>query len=95
MLDISPRRHTAAEVDELVVELGAKLGYVRVPASEPTEGGPPGLLATLPPQVAVAIGGSVSGEPEPAATMDGDRVAQARALRTAVDTMLRHPSAAP
>ena len=34
------------------------LGYVRVPAAELADGGPPGLLATLPPQVAVAIGGS-------------------------------------
>jgi hypothetical protein len=95
VLDVSPRTQTPGQVDELVVELGAELGYVRVPAVELAEGGRPGLLATLPPQVAVAIGGSVSGEPEPPGTMGEDRLAQARALRRAVDTMLRHPAAQP
>jgi hypothetical protein len=95
VLDVSPRTLVPSAVDELVVELGADLGYVRVPAAELAEGGPPGLLATLPPQVAVAIGGSVSGEPEPPATMGGDPLARARALRAAVDTMLRHPAARP
>ena len=41
----------------------------------------------------MAIGGSATGEPEPPATMEGDRVARVRALRAAVDAMLRHPSA--
>ena len=61
VLDVSPRTHTADRVDELVVELGPALGYVRVPAAELADGGTPGLLATLPPQVAVAIGGSADG----------------------------------
>jgi hypothetical protein len=94
VLDVSPRTHTADTVDELVVELGPALGYVRVPAAELADGGTPGLLATLPPQVAVAIGGSPTGEPVPQETMDVDQVGRVRALRTAVDAMLRHPSAA-
>jgi hypothetical protein len=93
VLDISPRAHTPAVVDELVVELGPALGYVRIPAAELTGGGPPGLLATLPPQVAVAIGGSATGDPQPPETMDVDQVARVRALRAAVDALLRHPSA--
>ena len=93
VLDVSPRTHTAAVVDDLVLELGARLGYVRVPALELADGGAPGLLATLPPQVAVAIGGSVTGDPEPLGIIGGDRVAQVRALRSAVDGMLRHPAA--
>jgi len=98
VLDVSPRTRTPDEVDELVVELGTTLGYVRVPAAELADGGTPGLLATLPPQVAVAIGGSATGEPEPPETMDrtgdADQVARVQALRAAVDAMLRHPSAA-
>lgn len=94
VLDVSPRTQTPAEVDELVVELGPRLGYVRVPAAELADGGPPGLLATLPPQVAVAIGGPVTGEPETWETMDSAGVDRVRALRVAVDAMLRHPSAA-
>lgn len=93
VLDIAPGTHDAAAVDELVLELGSALGYVRVPAAELADGGAPGLLATLPPQVAVAIGGSVTGEPEPHGRIEGDRVARVRALRDAVDAMLRHPSA--
>lgn len=94
VLDVSPRTQTADAVDELVLELGPALGYVRVPAAELADGGTPGLLATLPPQVAVAIGGSPTGDPVPQETMDVDQVARVRALRAAVDAMLRHPSAA-
>jgi hypothetical protein len=94
VLDVSPRRRTAAEVDELVLELGPDLGYVRVPAAELADGGPPGLLATLPAQVPVAIGAAVTGEPERSPLPDGNRVGYARTLRDAVDAMLRHPSAA-
>ena len=78
-----------------MVELGPALGYVRVPAAELVAGAAPGLLATLPPQVAVAIGGSVTGEPEPPGTMEADQLPRVRALRAAVDTLLRHPSATP
>ncbi len=99
VLDVSPRTDTAAGVDDVVVELGPALGYVRVPAAELEGGGAPGLLATLPAQVAVAVGASVTGDPEPAdpATADPapvDPVARVRALRAAVDAMLRHPDAA-
>jgi hypothetical protein len=94
VLDVSPRRHTPAEVDELVVELGPAVGYVRVPADELLAGAAaPGLLATLPPQVAVAIGAPAAAGPEASATMEGDRVTRVRSLRDAVDAMLRHPSA--
>lgn len=92
VLDVSPRSHSPAEVDELVVELGPALGYVRVAAAELADGAP-GLLATLPPQVAVAIGGSATGDTEPQGNMDTDQVTRVRTLRAAVDALLRHPSA--
>src|SRR4051794_30619372 len=66
VLDVVPGRDTAAAVDETVVELGERLGYVRVAAHALTHTPPPGLLATLPPQVPVAIGGAAAG-PGPAA----------------------------
>ncbi len=56
VLDVSPRTDTPAAVAEAVVELGDLLGYVRVPARELGTVATPGLLATLPPQVPVAIG---------------------------------------
>jgi hypothetical protein len=95
VLDVSPKHDTVGEVEERVVELGDALGYVRIPARELEDvPAPPGLLATLPPQVAVAIGGAVTGEPEMSGGIDADHVARVAALRGAVDTMLRHPRAA-
>jgi hypothetical protein len=99
VLDVVPGRDTPAEVDQTVVELGDLLGYVRVPARALPHPAAPGLLATLPPQVPVAIGGlpGDGGAPSPAGPA-GDRtdahVARAAALRAAVDAMLRHPRAA-
>ena len=58
VLDIVPGRDDRAAVDEMVVELGELLGYVRVSARALAHTGAPGLLATLPPQVPVAIGGA-------------------------------------
>jgi hypothetical protein len=101
VLDVSPRRHTATDVEQLVVELGRELGYVRVPATELATGGAPGLLATLPAEIPVAIGAattstattSTAGDAGSAAPA-GDVVSRVGALRAAVDAMLRHPSAA-
>lgn len=100
VLDVSPRSDSAADVEDTIVELGPALGYVRVPAAElgsdPAGGNPagaPGLLATLPPDVAVAIGGAVTGEPDDRGTIDADHVARVTALRATIDAMLRHPEA--
>ena len=94
VLDVVPGRDTALDVDETIVELGDRLGYVRVAARALAHTAAPGLLATLPPQVPVAIGGGGDGAPadpgDPAA-----QVARIAALRAAVDAMLRHPHAAP
>ena len=94
VLDVVPGRDTALDVDETVVELGDRLGYVRVAARALAHTAAPGLLATLPPQVPVAIGGGGDGTPadpgDPAA-----QVVRVAALRAAVDAMLRHPHAAP
>jgi hypothetical protein len=98
VLDVVPGRDDAAVVDETVVELGDLLGYVRVPARALEHTVAPGLLATLPPQVPVAIGGGPAGAPtlpEPAGPDLSGQVARATALRTAVDTLLRHPHAEP
>ncbi|WP_214370132.1 hypothetical protein [Pseudonocardia sp. H11422] len=91
VLDISPHRHASTDVEETVVELADRLGYVRVAARELEEPavGVPGLLATLPPQVAVVIG-----DPDGGGAIEGDHVARVSALRAAVDGMLRHPRAA-
>ncbi len=91
VLDVVPGLHTSTEVDELVVELGAAVGYVRVPALELERAGAPGLLGTLPPHVPVAIG--ATGDPAATGGIDADRVARVTALREAVDAMLRHPRA--
>ncbi|QJY48947.1 hypothetical protein [Pseudonocardia broussonetiae] len=93
VLDVSPGSQGPADVEELVVELGDALGYVRIPARELVDGGVPGLLATLPPHVAVAIGGAPTGEPEALHGVDAE-VSRVAALREAVDVMLRHPRAA-
>jgi hypothetical protein len=100
VLDVVPGRDTAAVVDETVVELGDRLGYVRIPARTLAHTAAPGLLATLPPQVPVAIGGAPAG-PEAGVEVDAeapappvDPVARAAELRAAVDAMLRHPQAA-
>jgi hypothetical protein len=99
VLDVSPRRDDPAVVADTVVELGEALGYVRVPARElaqETDGAPAGagMLATLPPEIAVAIGGTVADAPDTPGPIAADHVARAMALRAAVDAMLRHPDAA-
>ena len=54
VLDVVPGRDTAAAVDETVVELGERLGFVRGGRPPPSpHTAAPGLLATLPPQVPV------------------------------------------
>ena len=58
VLDVVPGRDDGPTVDETVVELGDLLGYVRVPARALDHTVTPGLLATLPPQVPIAIGGA-------------------------------------
>jgi hypothetical protein len=96
VLDVVPGRDTAATVDETVVELGDRLGYVRVPARALAATGiAPGLLATLPPQVPVAIGG-MPGAPDSTVELGSpdEHVARVRTLREAVDALLRHPHAA-
>jgi hypothetical protein len=120
VLDVSPLADTPAAVAETVVDLGERLGYVRVPAHELGAAAAPGLLATLPPQVPVVIGepptASTTRQPaeadqrdataelhhpgapgtshHPGATDGGDLLARLTAWRTAVDELLRHPSAA-
>ena len=103
VLDVSPSTDSPAAVAETVVELGELLGYVRVPAHELGAAAAPGLLATLPPQVPVAIGEptTAAANHQPAAEADhpvaageGDLLARLTAWRTAVDELLRHPSAA-
>lgn len=93
VLDVSPRTDTAADVEDAVVELGERLGYVRVPARELDAAATPGLLATLPPQVPVAIGETAGSS----ATSDGpeasDPLERLTAWRAAVDVLLRHPRA--
>jgi hypothetical protein len=94
VLDVAPGHPAEDRLDELVVDLGDTLGYVRVPARDLEAGGlAPGLLATLPPHVPVAIGGAVTGEPDGSVDgpIDSDHVRRARALRDAVDALLRHP----
>lgn len=98
VLDVVPGRDTATDVDENVLELGSRLGYVRVAARALTHTTAPGLLATLPPQVPVAIGGmpatAAPVEAPEAATADVDeQVARVSVLRQAVDVLLRHPQA--
>jgi len=95
MTDPSPRRDTADRVADTVVELGPLLGYVRVPARELDGAGAPGLLATLPPEVAVAIGSAATDAPDEPGPVADDHVSRVVALRAAVDAMLRHPDAAP
>jgi sugar phosphate isomerase/epimerase len=100
VLDVVPGRDTALEVDQTVVELGERLGYVRVSARALAHTAAPGLLATLPPQVPVAIGGAPGGGGTPADQQDpvtdpAAQVNRVAALRAAVDAMLRHPHAAP
>lgn len=79
---------TADAVDQTVVELGDRLGYVRLLVDELEQGSPhPGLLATLPPQVPLAIGTDRPG------CVDGNRVERLRAVLHTVDGLLRHPRA--
>jgi hypothetical protein len=88
VLDVDPRRDPA-ELEESVVELGDRLGYVRILASalEDLPEATPGLLATLPPHIPIALGADEPGH------LDSDQVARATALRRTVDAMLRHPRA--
>jgi hypothetical protein len=79
---------TADAVEHTVVELGDRLGYVRLLADEVEHGAPPpALLATLPPQVPLAISTDDPGY------LDGDRVERLRAILRTVDQLLRHPRA--
>jgi hypothetical protein len=79
---------TADTVDQTVVELGDRLGYVRLLVEELERGAPPpGLLATLPPQVPLAIGTDHPGR------LDRDHAARLRAVLDTVDRLLRHPRA--
>jgi hypothetical protein len=100
VLDVALGRDTAESVDETVVELGSHLGYVRVPADDLTGTPAPGLLATLPPHVPVAIGtapvppGTTAEADDPAAGTVPGHVDRVVALRAAVDALLRHPRAA-
>ncbi len=103
VLDVVPGRDDGPTVDETVVELGDLLGYVRVPARALDHTVTPGLLATLPPQVPIAIGGApgstttappTDSDPDTAGLDVPGHVARATALRAAVDTLLRHPQAA-
>jgi hypothetical protein len=81
---------TADAVDQTVVELVDRLGYVRLLVDELEHGAPPpGLLATLPPQVPLAIGTDAPGH-----LVSGDRVERLRAVLATVDHLLRHPRAA-
>jgi len=107
ILDVVPGRDTATAVDETVVELGGRLGYVRVAARALAHTAAPGLLATLPPQVPVAIGGLPASAPpdgagpgrepdrEPGDSDPDAQAARVTALRRAVDGLLRHPQASP
>ena len=92
VLDVSPLHDDPAAVADTVIELGPALGYVRVPAVELAEP-PAGMLATLPPEVPVAIGGAPSDVPGAAGPITDDHVSRLQALRVAVDGMLRHPRA--
>ena len=85
------------------MELGDLLGYVRVPARALDHTVTPGLLATLPPQVPIAIGGAPGStttaprtdpDPDTAGLDVPGHIARATALRAAIDTLLRHPQAA-
>ncbi len=93
VLDVSPHTDTPATVEEAVVELGERLGYVRVPAHELDADTTPGLLATLPPQVPVAIGDTAGSSPASNGRVTGDPLARLTAWRDAVDVLLRHPRA--
>jgi hypothetical protein len=95
VLDVSPADDPDTVADA-VAELGTRLGYVRVPAAALLGGPPrPGLLATLPPQVPVAIGAAAADPPGAPGPVQDDQVAAVAALRGAVDAMLRHPQASP
>ena len=103
VLDVVPGRDTAGQIDETVVELGERLGYVRLSARALARSAEPGLLATLPPQVPVAIGGAPAAAPtgtdgpaapDPDAADPDAQVSRVSALRLTVDAMLRHPQAA-
>jgi hypothetical protein len=79
---------TADDVEQTVVELGDRLGYVRLLVDELERGAAaPGLLATLPPQVPVAIGTDEPGH------VDANQVERLRAVLRTVDLLLRHPRA--
>lgn len=91
VLDVSPL-DDPDDLAETLVLLGDQLGYVRV-AARAIESGPAvaGLLAGLPPQVAVAIGTAPGDAPTAPGPIGTDHVVRAAGLRAAVDAMLRHP----
>jgi sugar phosphate isomerase/epimerase len=89
VLDVLSQAGTTPDaVEQTVVELGERLGYVRLLVDELEQGTPPpGLLATLPPQVPLAIGTDRPG------FVDGDRIDRLRTVLRTVDALLRHPRA--
>jgi len=96
VLDVLPGHDDVHAVDTTGVELGTRIGYVRVPADDLAATPAAGLLATLPPQVPVAVGTrSVTDGPGTAGdstSVDSEAV-RVQVLREAVDDLLRHPSA--
>ncbi|MGI5133120.1 hypothetical protein ACQEVB_40405 [Pseudonocardia sp. CA-107938] len=96
VVDVDPHADddAAEALADTIADLGPLVGYVRIGARALAAGPPrPGLLATLPPQVAVAIGAAPADVPGTAGPVDSDHVARVTALRAAVDTLLRHPRA--
>lgn len=89
VLNVHPHHDDAEELEETIVELGERLGYVRLLARDLETGSErPGLLATLPPHVPVVIGSDQPGH------LDNDQTNRATAMRTTIDAMVRHPRAA-
>lgn len=90
VLDVPVGDCTPEDVEVAVELLGERLGYVRLSARRVDEFGErnPGMLATLPPHVPVAIGGDdsvglLAHDPDPGL----------RRLHRLVDEMLEHPRA--
>lgn len=90
VLDV-PVSGTASDViDEAITNLWEHLGYVRVDARDLERAGDAaaGLLALLPPQVPVVVGGDHG-----LGLLDQDRLERLTRLRALVDRMLEHPLA--
>jgi hypothetical protein len=79
---------TADAAEQTIVELGDRLGYVRLLVDELEHGAAaPGMLATLPPQVPLAIGTDQPGY------LNTHRIDRLKAVLRTVDLLLRHPRA--